>query len=382
MKNKYNKIILNDVFSEQITGEWGTECLNGEKGTKILRTTNFTNDGIINYSEVVERKIDESKIKNKHLKHGDIILEKSGGSDNQPVGRVVYFDNRKKDIYLCNNFTQVLRTDNTKAISKYVFYFMFNYHKQGFTSLLQNKTTGIRNLQVKKYLDTQIFLPPMEEQKKIVDVLDKLNNIIEKRKKQLEKLDELIKSKFIEMFGDPVTNPKKWETKDIADVSEELFAGGDRERDISKTMEGEYKYPIFSNGETNNGLLGYSKTFRVNKKAITISARGTIGLPIIRQAKFTPVVRLITLIPKQCVNIIYLAKILKEQKMQSSGSSQSQLTIPNFSKINIIIPPIELQNKFAEFVKTVEKQKSLINKSLEKLELTLKSLMQKYFNNN
>ena len=70
---------LRDVFECQITGEWGNECSENEIGTKVLRTTNFTSEGIINYNDVVVRSISESKIEKKKLHYGDIILEKSGG---------------------------------------------------------------------------------------------------------------------------------------------------------------------------------------------------------------------------------------------------------------------------------------------------------------
>ena len=72
---------LRDVFECQITGEWGNECAENEIGTKVLRTTNFTSEGIINYNDVVVRSISESKIEKKKLHYGDIILEKSGGTE-------------------------------------------------------------------------------------------------------------------------------------------------------------------------------------------------------------------------------------------------------------------------------------------------------------
>ena len=84
---------LFSITGKSISGEWGKEDDTGT-GVPILRTTNFTNDGKIDFSNVVTRKLSKSNIKNKYLKPGDIIIEKSGGSDNQPVGRVVYFNEK------------------------------------------------------------------------------------------------------------------------------------------------------------------------------------------------------------------------------------------------------------------------------------------------
>ena len=125
---------LGDVFEIQITGEWGSECTENETGTKVLRTTNFTPEGRISYDDVVVRSINESKVEKKRLHCGDIILEKSGGTEKTPVGRVVFCDESiEESIYLCNNFTQAMRVNQTIAIPRYVFYFMWNLHCSGRT---------------------------------------------------------------------------------------------------------------------------------------------------------------------------------------------------------------------------------------------------------
>jgi len=193
--SKWDMVQLEQLLSDTITGEWGQDC-NNNLGVKVLRTTNFTNQGIIDYSKVVIRDISSNKVEKKKLLPRDIILEKSGGSDNQPVGRVVFF-NRSDDVFLCNNFTQILRVNSEIADSKYIFYYLHNLHKIGVTELLQNKTTGIRNLQVKNYMALQIALPPLFIQQKIAEILDLFNFIIDKSKLQFYKLDLLVKSRFV-----------------------------------------------------------------------------------------------------------------------------------------------------------------------------------------
>ena len=105
-------------------------------------------------------------------------------SDNQPVGRVVYFE-KFDDVFLCNNFTQILRVSANIAFSKYIFYYLFYLYRISVTELLQNKTTGIRNLKVKNYMALEIPLPPLAVQEKIADILDRAAALIEKRKAQL-----------------------------------------------------------------------------------------------------------------------------------------------------------------------------------------------------
>ena len=169
--------LLKDIISKPISGEWGNEG----GSTKVLRTTNFTNIGAIDYSDVVERDIPEKKVDSKRLYPGDIIIEKSGGSPTQPVGRVVFFNS--DELFLCNNFTSVLRPNPEKVYPKYLHYILFANHTYGLTGGFQNKTTGIINLQLTRYVEkTKIPLPPLEQQKKIASILDAADTYRQKNK--------------------------------------------------------------------------------------------------------------------------------------------------------------------------------------------------------
>jgi len=145
--------VIQDLISAKISGEWGIDPVS-DNFVKVLRTTNFSNEGRLNLSSVVEREIDEVKVQKKKLQYGDIIIEKSGGSPNQPVGRVVFFDIDDGNTYLCNNFTSILRPCD-KVFPRYLFYCLFALHLRKKTLAYQNKTTGIINLQECKYQKQQ-----------------------------------------------------------------------------------------------------------------------------------------------------------------------------------------------------------------------------------
>ena len=311
--------------------------------------------------------MDKNKIEQKKLKKGDIIIEKSGGSPNQPVGRVVFFNLNSNDIFLCNNFTSILRIKE-KINSKYIFYFLRNSYKNNKVLKFQNKTTGIINLKLQDYLNGScIYLPELRIQNKVVNILDILESILEKNQNYLNYLKELTKSLFTKYSDSKIVKSFY-----IKDISSELFAGGDKPNDYSETTSKEYIYPVYSNGEKKEGLLCFSKTFKVDKEALTISARGTIGFTVIRKACFTPVVRLITLIPNKNNNIIYLKYAIEELNLKKLGSGVAQLTIPVFSKYKLNLPPIELQNKFAERIEKIEKLKFTIWKIISKVYKILK----------
>ncbi len=201
---------LIDITGKALSGEWGIDDETGE-GVPVLRTTNFTNEGVVNYNDVITRTITKKNIDQKFLRKGDIIIEKSGGSDKFPVGRVIYFDG-DENTYLFNNFTGLLRVKDKKIWnSKYVFYSLFANYRRGGTRAFENKTTGIHNLKTDDFVSRfDIYELPIKEQNLICEKLDKIYNIIKLRRQELLILDDLIKARFVEMFGDVIHNDRKW----------------------------------------------------------------------------------------------------------------------------------------------------------------------------
>ena len=219
---------LMNLIEKPISGEWGNEG----KGIKVIRSTNFTNEGILNLDNVIERDIPEKKIESKLLKKGDIIIEKSGGSPNQPVGRVVFFD--RDDRYLFSNFTSVLRPKSKEVYPKYLHYILFATHRIGVTNLFQNKTTGILNLQLNRYIQKlKIPLPPLPIQQKIAQVLDRADALRQRHRQIIHHYDQLAQSVFLEMFGDPVKNPKGWEVKPTIELTSSIVPGRDKPKSFT-----------------------------------------------------------------------------------------------------------------------------------------------------
>ena len=208
----------------------------------------------------------------------------------------------------------------------------------------------------------------------ISSTLEKALSIITRRQSQLAKLDELVKCHFVEMI-----THSQCQFAQIQSIAEAVFAGGDKPKDTIKTKDASHPYPVFANGEQNQGLQGYSSQSRVEKKAITVSARGTIGYCCIRDAGFTPIVRLITLIPKPNISLTYLSEAIKFIGVGASGAVQAQLTVPDFKKILIPLPSTNTQNAFASFVRRIDKLRVAVQASLDKTQQLFDSLMQEYF---
>ncbi|WP_317303579.1 restriction endonuclease subunit S [Acidaminococcus timonensis] len=258
------------------------------------------------------------------------------------------------------------------AVDKDFFVYQVEYILEKATALVHGATMQHLTRPVFNNLPFKLF--PIERQQKIALTLNTISTLINDRQKQLQYLDGLIKSQFIELFGDV----GKYELKSLAEVTE-VIAGGDKPKDISENLTEEYCYPVYANGVDNEGLQCYSKEYRVEKEAVTISARGTIGATFIRQPFFTPIVRLIAVVPNREVNVTYLKYAIDALGTSSTGSSQQQLTVPNIKKEMIAVPPLEKQKEFEQFIWQSDKSRLAVQKSLDELEILKKSLMQKYF---
>ena len=394
---QYKKLI--DIC-EIITGEWGTEITeNSQNIVSVIRTTNFLNNGKIDIQnkELIKREIDKKKLEQKQLKRGDIIIEKSGGSPNQPVGRVVFFDLNSNEVFLCNNFTSILRVKED-INSKYIFYFFRNNYKKNKVVKYQNKTTGIINLKLQNYLNEScIFLPELKIQNKIVNILDNLENIIEKNQNYLTHLGVLTKSLFTKIFGDPLLNDKKeWNFFKIKDIGK-IISGSTPSTNISEYWNGEYLWitpaelndDSFIINSTNRKLtyLGVkaSSLIELPIGTVLLSSRAPIGKVAIVGENMFCNQGFKNIIPNETINSIYLYYVFKEKKeylnFLGRGATFKELSKEIVENISIKVPPIELQNKFAERIEKIEKLKFEIEKSIETAQNLYDSLISKYFDN-
>lgn len=233
-----------------------------------------------------------------------------------------------------------------------------------------------------------------EEQAKISHVLGLVCNLISLRKQQLSKLDELVKSRFIEMFGDPVNNSKGLPELTLPELGE--FGRGvskHRPRNDPKLLGG--KYPLIQTGEVANSELyitSYENTYsELGLKQSKMWQAGTLCITIAANIAKTAILTFDACFPDSVVgfkandrtnNIFihywfsFFQAILEAQAPESA---QKNINLKILSELKIIVPPIEQQNEFVAFVEQTDKSKFEIQKSLEKLETLKKALMQKYF---
>jgi type I restriction enzyme, S subunit len=390
------KYLLADLFEKPISGEWGNEVEEGKSGIKVIRTTNFTNLGRLNLSNIVYRDIDLQKNLNKRLRFGDIIIEKSGGSPTQPVGRPVVFEEDSSDIYFCNNFTSILRP-NDKVNYKYSLYLLKALHNKGKVLKYQNKTTGIINIKLNDYINnTEVEVPPIDKQIKIAKVLDKAQELIDKRKEQLSELDELVKSRFIGMFNEYFSEEY---IDELMNISDKITDG---EHGTVPRVDTGVQYLMARNISINN-TLDFKEVSYIEEKVhdkiysrcnpecgdlLMVCVGATIGkVALVPKIQAFSMARSVALVKynRDLVNGNYLLWLFNHNYMKSqlknssNESAQAGLYIGKIKKLKVPVPPIELQNQFADFANQVDKLKFEMEKSLKELEDNFKSLMQKAF---
>lgn len=386
---------LIDITGKAISGEWGNDCEDGN-GIPVLRTTNFTDTGVINFANVVLRDIPTKDLSKKFLRPGNIIIEKSGGSDTKPVGRVVYFDSEENK-YLINNFTGLLRVvDQTKWYPRYVFYALFANYSFGGTRQYENKTTGLHNLKLDQYLNS-FDIPDVDFQLQhhIADTLDKVSEGIEVCRKMLGKLDLMVKAKFREMFGDAHNN-SAFPYKNIGDLTT-VTSGGtpDRENnlywddgDIRWVKTTELQNCTICDTEEKITKLGLenssAKLVPTGSVLIAMYGQGkTRGMTAYLENESATNQACACVLPSSKINQKYLWQYLMLSydalRAMAKGGNQPNLNISMIKNFPVLYPPMELQNQYVEFVTYINKSVLTIKMILAKMEMEKLALMQEYF---
>ncbi|CUW37515.1 putative Type I restriction-modification system methylation subunit [Magnetospirillum sp. XM-1] len=166
---------IGGLLSIDTPGFWGETPEGDEGNVNVLRSTNFVKSGL-NYDTAASRLFPPRKIDQKRLVPGDILLERSGGSPTQPVGRVRKFD--ANGIYSASNFMQILRANDDVVCGDFLLLTLDFIYINGGTEALQKATTGIRNLDYAAYKQLQILLPPLREQRRIAEILSSVDEAI------------------------------------------------------------------------------------------------------------------------------------------------------------------------------------------------------------
>lgn len=393
---------LIEITGKALSGEWGSDDIGGD-GIPVLRTTNFTNEGVVNYQNVVTRTITKNNISEKFLRKGDIIIEKSGGSDKQPVGRVIYFDG-PENTFLFNNFTALLRVkDTSRWLPEYVFYALFSNYYRGGTRCFENKTTGLHNLKIDDYVSRfEIQEVPLDKQIGLCRTLNSVRSLIEARKHQIIELDNLVKARFVEMFGDMYLNTMEWRELHLETMAD-IVSGITKGRKIAGKQLTKVPYMAVSN--VKDGYIDWTtvKTIDATDQEINqyrllpddvlmteggdpdkLGRGAIIRTPLENCIHQNHIFRV--RLDESHILPDYFAEYLKHQRAKryflgcaKQTTGIASINMKQLKALPVLLPPLELQNEFSAFIRQIDKSKVVVQKALDEAQTLFDSLMQQYF---
>ena len=336
------------------------------------------------------RKITELAVKKTGLKsfpEGTVIL-----SSRAPIGKVAIAG---CEMYCNQGFKNLICSK--KMNNKYLYWFL-----KGNTVFLNSLGRGATFKELSKSIvsNIEINLPDIVYQKKAVETLEKVSEIIALRKRELSSLDDLIKARFVEMFGDPATNPMRWSETTIGDECFYIKDGPHKSLpDIGKENGG---HPFISVRNIVNGYIDFStaryisdedyanaiKKCHPEKGDMLYSKGGTTGIAklIDIDEEFANWVHVAVLkFDKSKLNGIFFENMLngdycfEQSQRLTKGIANRDLVLSAMAQIKMYRPPMEIQKQFADFVNQVDKSKVAIQKALDKTQMLFDSLMQEYF---
>ena len=282
------------------------------------------------------------------------------------------------------------------VLPEYLFYVVSYMH-------LEKYYTGatIPHIYFKDYKNEEFNLDNIEKQLEIIDALGRCKKVIEARKQELVELDRLTKARFVEMFGNPVTNEKGWKQRQLGEITTKIGSGATPKG--GKEAYQEEGITLIRSMNVHNGLFEYKELAHISEEQaekldnVTIEENDVLlnitGASVARScvvpSKILParVNQHVCIIRcNQCIVPEFLNKLLIDDNYQrllwsiaEAGATREAITKQQVESLQIIMPPIELQEQFADFVHQVDKSKVAVQKALDESQILFDSLMQKYF---
>lgn len=334
---------------------------------------------------------DVSKYSDYILQDGDILMSHINSEIH--LGKTALYEKKDNEIIIHGMNLLSLRPNKDLIDSKYAFYYLSS---QAFLRQIPNitkKSVNQASFTVSALKELDFSVTTIEEQKKVANDLDKLNNLIELRTQQLSKFDKLVKSRFIELFGDPQRNPHGYKHTKLSDIA--TYYNGLTYKPENVAAEGTI---VLRSSNIQNSQLDFADTIRVDcaiKERLMVQKNDILMCSRNGSAKLVGKVALIKDIQEpmsfgafmMIIRSHYFRYLMtyfqmdafRQQIKTGATTTINQITGRMLDDVTIPLPPMALVDQFATFVEQTDKSKLAIQQSLEKLETLKKALMQQYF---
>lgn len=387
-------MVLNDV-TEFVRNGASIKQEKGCKGTPITRIETISNSRF-NYDRLGYADIFDDKYQDYYLQDNDVLL--SHINSEKYLGRSVVYKQRTDENIIHGMNLLCLRFLKNRYNPSYFCYYSQSDIARMYISRNTKKSVNQASITATAIKNMPIPTTSIEEQKNVVYHLDSVQSIIDLYNEQMKKLDELIKSRFVEMFGDPILNPKEWKMASIGDIVTEVRYGTSR----PSVANGKFPY-LRMNNLTYDGHLDLSELKRIDvpddeiercivrKGDVLFNRTNSIELVgktcVFNESEDMIIAGYIIRVRlKQIMNPIVFSCFMNTdalknnlRNMAKGAVNQANINAQELQAIRIYLPPLDLQSQFADFVTQVEKQKATVQQSIDKLETLKNSLMQEYF---
>mgnify|MGYP002575306695 CR=1 FL=1 len=358
---------------------------NEENYAIMVKTADFSNGFTKALTYTDKRGYDF--LKNSNLFGGELILSNIGS-----IGKVFKVPYLDRPMTLASN-TVMIKTA-TPELTDYLYYYFLS--PAGYKSLLSiSSGTSMLKFNKTELKKLEIPIPDIDKQRRIIAVMDKVSNLISLRKQQLAKLDELVKARFVEMFGG-IHDSKMYPYKLVNDLTD-VISGGTPSRDVNEYWEGG-TIPWVKTTELQNNYVTeveeYITEEGLNNSSAKIVPAGTVLIAMYGQGKTRGMTAYLgieactnqacaCILPSDKINQTFLWQFFvlsyDNLRNRAKGGNQPNLNGNIIKNYPVLYPPIELQEQFAAFVKQTDKSKAAVQKALDEAQLLFDSLMQKYF---
>lgn len=383
---------LKDLSISKLEYGSGTAACEYDGDTRYVRITDIDSTGNLGDDIVSPNCVDEKYI----LNDGDVLFARTGAT----VGKTYRYHEKDGRCLYAGFLIRVI--PNQKIIRPdYLYYFTKSPQYNNFVQSSM-KVVAQPNINAKQYGDLEFNVPKLEIQDEIIEKLSKITRVIEARKQELVKLDELIKARFVEMFGDPVENPNNLPVVLLGELSELITKGASPSWQGFSYTEDSSQTLFVTSENVREGYIDLSSPKYIEdgfneKQKRSVIHKGDfliniVGASIGRAAQFNleckanmnQAAALVRVNDKR-VRDKYLLIYLNSDKAQmmydsmKSDTGRANLSLQDISNLSILLPAIEQQIDFEKFVEQVDKSKFAVQKALEETQILFDSLMQEYF---
>ena len=392
--NKWERVKLGEVCRIDNGYAFKSKNYVSENGVRVIRITNVQKGKIVDEDPKFYPFDKLENLERFEIFENDIMMTLTGN-----VGRVGRFPKEMLPAYINQRICRMTSIDS--RLDEVYLFNLLNSDKFEKEAIYEANGAAQKNLSTNWIANYEIPLPPLSIQQEIAERLDKMATLIEKSKAQLSHYDALAKSLFIELFGDPITNEKRWEKLNIKDICD--IKGGKRVPLKHKLVKHDTGLPYIKAGNIKNGkvilddleyLLPETQKliarYIVDEGDVCITVAGTIGnvgiVPKeLNKANLTENANKFVIKYKDKLSNYFLCYLFQTEFIQEQIRKRTmivgvpKLAIFRIEELEIPLPPLSLQQVFAEMVENIEEQKTKIRAEIEQAEQGFQALLQESF---